>query len=128
MNTSKNVKITVFCPSGHRLRGGTELMGKTVRCPRCECEFIFAPTIPERTSDDYPSRTPVSESRVMAILGELDQAPAKPNPKPLPSQPCPKCSAAVIESLTVCPTCNTYIGLLPKFLRRLQIPDDSGQG
>ena len=42
-STQSNTKITVSCPSGHRLRGGPDLIGKMVKCPRCQWQFIFAP-------------------------------------------------------------------------------------
>ncbi len=178
MNTPPNAKITVFCPAGHRLRGGTELVGKQVRCPRCETQFVFAPTasaesLTTPSNSPQPSpRSAVTESRVMAILGEMQQstssAPGQPNspqrlPRPTvtesrvmailgemqkstasapdqpepsqlePSRPCVKCDGAVSESLSVCPHCNAYVGLMPMFMRELrhsdgQSPNDGSLG
>jgi hypothetical protein len=129
MKPSTNAKITLFCPSGHRLRGGTELMGRRVKCPKCKTEFVFAPTASESrpagsNRSDATSKRTVSESGVMAILGEMDRSVPPPRRQPPPSRPCPKCRGSVLESLSVCPSCNMYLGVMPTFMRELHDPSD----
>ncbi len=69
--------ITVSCPSGHRLRGGFEMFGKNVKCPRCQAAFVFAPD----KANDSDHRA-VTDTGVMRILGDMPQV----TPPPQPSQ------------------------------------------
>ena len=121
-----NTKLTVSCPSGHRLRGRVEMIGKRVKCPRCSVEFDFLKSSDTATHDRERVATPaagdrrgVSESRVMAILGDMNDLSSAPISEPTQSRPCAKCGGAVSESLTVCPHCNTYVGVMPNFMREL---------
>ncbi len=120
MNTPSNINITVFCPSGHRLRGGRELMGRRVICPKCQTQFDFAPEPTEPRPSAAPARRTVSESGVMAILGDMQQSPPPPRQQPPSTRPCPACSGAVNDGLPVCPHCGTYIGAMPTFMRQLR--------
>ena len=65
--------ITVSCPSGHRLRGGFEMFGKNVKCPRCQAAFVFAPA----KANDSDHRA-VTDTGVMRILGDMPQVTAPP--------------------------------------------------
>ncbi len=138
------VKITVACPSGHRLRGGTNLVGKRVKCPKCNSEFVFAPTQPAESQNravtdtgvmrilgDAPqSRPPAtksakSESRavtdtgVMRILGNHSASPPMQQPS-VEMRRCPRCQVLTPESAAVCEHCNCYLGAMPTFLKQMQ--------
>ena len=140
------VKITVQCPKGHRLRGGTNLCGKTIRCPKCQAEFVFAPTKPSP-----PENRQVTDTAVMRILGDgpgelvaenaapadADQAAlrrlsdtgvvrilAEPasietTSSEVETRPCPRCNVPTPENAAVCEHCNTYLGVMPTFLKQL---------
>ncbi len=111
-----NQKVTTACPSGHKVRGKSELVGKKVRCPRCEVEFVFALTI--KASAEAPSKE-VTDTGVMRILGSMDAVPPAPKRRVSTERPCPRCGTAVLESTPVCTHCNCYLGVLPTFLNEL---------
>ena len=103
--------MTCECPNGHRLRGSVKLIGKSIRCPRCNEKFVFG----------YYIRQTVSDTAVMRILGD----PPSPPPAPEPSdenatRPCDKCGVEVSSNATVCKHCNTYLGKLPDFFAKLR--------
>ena len=92
----------------------------TVRCPRCETPFVFAPNASDSRSAGPISKPTVSESRVMAILAETDNLPQPPGRDVGgTTHPCGNCERTVDESLSVCPHCNVYLGPLPTFMREL---------
>lgn len=142
------IKITVACPQGHRLRGDTQLVGKTIRCPKCQSEFVFAPSeptplpnravtdtavmrilgdgpsvaefgMPAEASKDKPTRRRnVTDTGVVRILD--DQQPAPPVPPTVEMRPCPRCQVLAPETASVCEYCNCYLGVLPTFLKQMQ--------
>jgi hypothetical protein len=144
------IKITVVCPQGHRLRGGTKLVGKTIRCPKCRSEFVFAPTKPTP-----PPNRAVTDTAVMRILGDGpgspaveskvdesnhrlisdtgvirildDQASAPPPPSTVEMRPCPRCKIPTPEAAAVCEHCNCYLGVMPTFLKQLHGTSDVAQ-
>lgn len=78
-------KITHLCPSGHRLSGGAELVGKTVKCPRCGAAFVFAPSAeapPTSPSAPVNDDRRVTDTRVMRILGDHPSPPVSSEPAP----------------------------------------------
>lgn len=116
---SRGGKITVSCPAGHRLRGDSRFVGKTVKCPRCQVQFVFAPTSP--TSDIRSVLDDrITDTGVMRILGD------SPSPGPIPAvtesartRPCPRCGTAVADNEVVCSYCNGYVAAMPAYLERL---------
>ena len=111
-------KFTVKCPKGHHVRGGTLVLGKTVRCPKCHSKFVFAPTNPA-------DKKPVTESGVMRILGDMPQATAALPRASVPMRPCTRCGVSIPESLAVCSHCHCYVGVLPTFLQQLTPSSDT---
>ena len=111
-----NQKVTTRCPSGHKVRGNADLVGKTVKCPRCEVRFIFALTM---TPTPSSTAKEVTDTGVMRILGSMDAVPPPPKRRNRRERPCPKCGTAVVENTPVCPNCNCYLGVLPTFLHRM---------
>lgn len=129
MREQSSSKITLFCPSGHRLRGGAELMGKRVVCPRCKSAFVFAPSPAQLRPKAAPSERDaphsVTESRVLAILAEQvgiersDGAPMDGGEKTPMVRRCHKCDRPISDADAVCPHCRTYQDELPTFMREL---------
>jgi hypothetical protein len=147
-STTTSTKITVTCPAGHRLRGGTLLIGKSVCCPKCHAEFVFAPS--RSTSGDgrqvtdtgvmrilgeMPKREPtmpfeeppsqkraVTDTGVMRILGDQPEI-SKPASGAVPLRPCSRCGVHIPESMAVCDHCHCYVGVLPAFMRQLTSDD-----
>lgn len=143
-----STKITVTCPDGHRLRGGTLLVGKTVRCPKCHTEFVFAgnhqragekrsvtdtgvlrilgemPKPPASLSIDerMHRKQSVTDTGVMRILGDMPETP-RPASVAVPHRPCSRCGVPIPETLAVCNHCHCYVGVLPTFMRQLT-PDE----
>ncbi|MDG2221285.1 MAG: hypothetical protein P8L85_07895 [Rubripirellula sp.] len=122
--TTPDSKITVQCPSGHRLRGDTKLIGKTVKCPKCEVDFTFAepePTHP--VTESSPSRVDnqeITDTGVMRILNEMGElARVDIEPNVVDSRPCTRCGTSVPENMAVCSYCNCYLGILPSYMQRL---------
>ena len=111
-----NNKVTVACPAGHKLRGNSSLVGKRVKCPRCDAEFVFALTF--KRSDKVDAKK-VTDTGVMRILGAMDAVPPAPKRRVKTERPCTRCGASVPENTTVCSQCNCYIGVLPAFLKEM---------
>lgn len=108
MNEYSQDKMTCKCSLGHKLRGSVDLIGKTVRCPRCNDKFVFG----------YEVRESVSDTAVMRILGE-GPAPL-PTPKAeMQTRPCKRCGVGISSKTSVCGHCNCYNGLLPDFFAKL---------
>ncbi|MFK8114722.1 MAG: hypothetical protein AB8B91_21150 [Rubripirellula sp.] len=114
--TTEDQKLSVSCPAGHHLRGGVELMGKRVKCPRCQAAFVFAPTRPPEAKPEPKS---VTESGVMRILGDMSPLPPSPKARAVSTRPCTRCGVAINETLSVCPHCACYVGALPKFMQQM---------
>jgi len=129
---SANTSITVSCPSGHRLRGGTELMGRVVQCPKCSQPLVFggAQAGQAATGTAEQDRVAVSpsgpreltESQVLAILSERVSSDAPEDASTVPRRPCRQCGNSVAETQAVCPRCRSYLGVLPTFMDRLADP------
>ena len=114
-NKNDSVKIAVACPSGHRLRGDSKLVGKTVECPKCETDFVFAPTL----SRHPDAEKTVTDTGVMRILGDMGSLPPAPERQSVETRPCTRCGVAISESLAVCNHCNCYVGVMPSFMRSM---------
>jgi hypothetical protein len=111
-------RITMACPSGHRVRGGVELIGRTVKCPKCQSQFEFRdPNV--RVDQPVESRK-VTDTSVMRILGEMgSEADLMPSDHEVALRPCTRCGVAIPESLTVCSHCNCYVGVMPSFMKQM---------
>ncbi len=115
-----NQKVTAACPSGHKVRGKASLVGKTVKCPRCSVEFVFALTFKPTAAAEAKE---VTDTGVMRILGSMDAVPPAPERRAKTERPCPRCATAVPESTPVCTHCNCYLGVLPTFLHEMSGSD-----
>ncbi len=111
-----NQKVTTACPSGHKVRGRSDLVGKKVRCPRCEVEFVFALTY--KPAADAAVKE-VTDTGVMRILGSMDAVPPAPKRRATTERPCPRCGTSVLDSASVCGKCNCYLGVMPAFLSEM---------
>lgn len=109
-------KVTAVCPSGHKLRGDSSLVGKTVKCPRCDVEFVFALTF---KSSPVADAKEVTDTGVMRILGDMETVPPAPKRRTNSDRPCNRCGTSVPESSAVCSHCNCYVGVLPSFLNEI---------
>jgi hypothetical protein len=109
-------KISTLCPSGHKLRGNSGLIGRTVKCPRCSCEFVFELTL-NRTSKTGGKQ--VSDTGVMRILGDMSALPPSPTRIDSSERPCSRCNALIPEDAPVCSHCKCYVGALPSFLKQM---------
>ena len=110
-------KITMACPSGHRVRGGVEMLGRTVRCPKCQVQFLFSPES-KRTTPTVESRK-MTDTGVMRILGDCSQMPEAAASTEATLRPCSRCGVAIPEALTVCSHCNCYVGVMPSFMKHM---------
>ena len=110
MNESKTPeqKITCACPRGHKLRGGPEMIGRQVRCPRCRDVFSFG----------YAIRESVSDTAVLRLLGDAPAPPPEPK-SAVRARPCNKCGHAISPEATVCQHCKFYVGQLDTFFQQL---------
>lgn len=109
-------KVAAVCPSGHKLRGDSSLVGKTVKCPRCEVEFVFALTFKPSPVVDAKE---VTDTGVMRILGDMETVPPAPKRRANQDRPCTRCGTSVPETSAVCGHCNCYVGVLPSFLNEM---------
>lgn len=108
-----NNKVTAVCPSGHKVRGKSTLVGKTVRCPKCQLAFVFALTVKPSARTQAKE---VTDTGVMRILGSMDAVPPAPKRRIRTERPCSRCGTAVPDNAAVCANCNCYLGVLPAFL------------
>lgn len=119
------------------------MLGKNVKCPRCQSPFVFAPTKSTdsnraitdtgvmRILGDMPRSTPpaqpkptdsrgVTDTGVMRILGDVAESkPARTPTAEAAIRPCTRCGIKIQESLAVCPHCNCYVGVMPKFMQEM---------
>ncbi|TWU34375.1 hypothetical protein Poly41_45220 [Novipirellula artificiosorum] len=111
-------KIEVQCPSGHHVRGGIELLGKRVRCPRCRETFLF----------ERPQSAAITDSGVMQILGSVEPLPPPPSLGHPVTRPCPTCGATISVNSHVCTHCSRYVGALPGYFRNFGGAPVKGSG
>ncbi len=98
-------QMTCRCPRGHKLRGKAEMVGKTVRCPRCSEKFVFG----------YFVRDSVTDTAVVRLLGDAPAPPPEPVKDPSVRM-CVRCGVSTSAHLSVCQHCNCYVGVMPDFL------------
>ncbi|MDM4016714.1 hypothetical protein [Roseiconus lacunae] len=109
MNETNSERVTCKCPGGHKVRGGSELIGKIVRCPRCKEKFVFG----------YQVRETVTDTAVVRLLGDGPTVPQAPSATEPALRPCTRCGIAISKNASVCKHCNCYVGHLPDYLTRL---------
>lgn len=105
----KTERMLCKCPHGHKLRGGVDLIGKSVRCPRCNEKFVFG----------YQIRESISDTAVMRILGAPSQSTDQS------SDQCRKCGAEISSETRGCKYCDDSVGQLPDFFSQLKGGSDS---
>ncbi|MGB7345831.1 MAG: hypothetical protein WBD20_16565 [Pirellulaceae bacterium] len=120
MDQSTDNKIASTCPSGHKLRGNVSLSGEKVICPRCKQVFIFGVS---------ESRTPtsVSDTGVMRILGDIPKTSQLGFAEAPATKPCGRCGVAIDATAPVCKHCNSYVGVMPEFMRSVLGTDSISQ-
>jgi hypothetical protein len=95
------------------LRGKAELIGKTIRCPRCSETFVFG----------YQIREEVTDTAVVRMLGDAPPPPPSPGASRQPAtRPCARCGVAISVKVSVCEHCQCFVGHLPDYLAGM---DDS---
>lgn len=136
---------TVICPQGHHLRASQRVVGKTLPCPVCKEMVIVdassavppshlaspsrvnSPVGRDSTKQESISRLApapgekrdtLSDTGVMRILGDF----VAPRVEPVVEderkfRSCPVCGCDVVESASVCKTCQCYIGPSPDFFK-----------
>ncbi|OYP35180.1 hypothetical protein [Rhodopirellula sp. MGV] len=112
MNETNTERVTCKCPGGHKVRGGSDLIGKTVRCPRCKEKFVFG----------YQIRETVTDTAVVRMLGDFPSLPVAPIAEQPTMRPCGRCGIAISTNASVCKHCQCYVGHLPDFFARLSNP------
>ncbi|KAA5545241.1 hypothetical protein FYK55_06140 [Roseiconus nitratireducens] len=117
MNENRDEQMTCQCPNGHKLRGNVELIGKTIRCPRCSETFVFG----------YQVRPSVTDTAVMRILGDGPGAmgPAQEETPQPRLRPCKRCGVSISATVSVCKHCNCYVGMLPDYLAQMHPPSNA---
>ena len=103
-------EIYVECPFGHRIRANVNLSGRKLACPKC-----MNPVVVPQAKDE------LTDTGVMRILDDANATGPAEQPKvtKAPSRLCPHCSAGISDSLAVCPQCQCYLGIVPRYLARL---------
>ena len=102
--------ISISCPSGHRLRGKSEMVGRKVKCPKCASVFVVS----------LPHRSELTDTGVMEILGEADAPPPPPPDESMPAtRLCPRCERLIAVWANVCEHCYCYVGQLPPEMQRI---------
>ncbi|NND97296.1 MAG: hypothetical protein HKN47_08215 [Pirellulaceae bacterium] len=101
--------IYVNCESGHRIKAGSSLRGKTLPCPKCRKPVVIA----EATD-------PLSDTGVMRILGDASPLPRAPLPMRMQLRPCPQCECDVRKDAPICQHCRSYIGASTDYTKRQQ--------
>ena len=100
--------VEILCPNGHRLMGSTDMVGRNVRCTKCQAKFPFV----------IPMKKSLTETGVLRILGDVSPVPMPPEVE-LPTQrPCPRCFKIISVNANVCEHCCCYVGILPNFLKQ----------
>ena len=97
--------IRVSCENGHPLKVKEKYAGQTGICPHCKARV------------EVPSRTPISDTSIMAILGEAALTEPHASTPPADSQSprtksCPRCQTLVSKSYRACPKCALYLPLV----------------
>lgn len=105
--------IAIQCPNGHRLTGPAELVGRKVRCSKCQTTFQL----------ELPRKASLTESSVVRLLGDVEP-PAAPAPDDdvqsrKSRKICQRCHHAISVHANVCEHCKCYVGALPNFLTQM---------
>lgn len=116
-HAESETQITMCCPSGHRVRGGTELLGRSVRCPKCQTPFVFAAEKPRPAPAVRPH--PMSDTGVMRILGDMSVSSLTQMDSEVAFRPCSRCGVTIPETMAVCSHCNCYVGVMPTFMKQM---------
>jgi hypothetical protein len=105
--------IAIQCPNGHRLTGPAELVGRKVRCSKCQTTFQL----------ELPRKASLTESSVVRLLGDVDPLPAPPSAveeeDPTKRKTCQRCHHSISVHANVCEHCKCYVGALPSFLTQM---------
>ncbi|MEO1619034.1 MAG: hypothetical protein AAFV88_24495 [Planctomycetota bacterium] len=102
-------QITCKCPRGHKLKGKPNLIGKSVRCPRCREKFVFG----------YQIREQVTDTAVVRLLGDAPAIPPAPKKTGADLRSCTRCGVAISKKTSVCEHCRCYVGHMPDFFDKL---------
>jgi hypothetical protein len=113
----KSERMLCRCPHGHKLRGSVELIGESVRCPRCNEKFVFG----------YQIRESISDTAVVRILGDAPPS-SRPNSDSESQDDeglCDRCGGPVSRAAGVCNPCQNSSSTLPDFFSQLRGGSDS---
>ena len=113
----KTERMLCRCPHGHKLRGSVDLIGESVRCPRCNEKFVFG----------YQIRESISDTAVVRILGDAPSSSGSESDSESEPDPpaCSSCGAPVSDTAIVCKPCLNSMGALPDFFSQLRGGSDS---
>lgn len=100
--------VDILCPNGHRLMGSTAMVGRNVRCTKCQAKFPFV----------IPMKKSLTETGVLRILGDVAPVPMPPEIALRTRRPCPRCFRSISVNANVCEHCVCYVGDMPEFLRQ----------
>ena len=104
----KMESVELFCPNGHRLVGSTEMVGRHVRCMKCQVKFPFV----------MPMKKSLTATGVQRILGVVSPVPMPPEAALPTKRQCPRCFKIISVNANVCEHCVCYVGEMPHFLRQ----------
>jgi len=107
------MSIKMLCPNGHKLRVDERHAGQRAMCPRCSARL----TVPT------PTRHELSESSIVALLGEASPHQAvltRAAPPERPKRTCPKCQTVMSAAYHICPQCRVYLPDQPRMERRMR--------
>ena len=94
--------VHIQCASGHRLKAGIHLRGKTLACPKCRTPVV----IPQ-------ANDALSDTGLMRILGDVAPLPAPrtmAKTSTVKPRSCPRCGLEVSQDRSVCRHCNCFVG------------------
>ncbi len=97
--------IRVICENGHALKVKEKYAGQVGICPHCECKVAI------------PARSPISDTSIMAILGQTDPGEQRTAVPQVESESprtknCPRCQTLVAKTYRACPKCALYLPLV----------------
>ncbi len=98
--------VDILCPNGHRLMGTTDMVGRNVRCTKCQAKFQF----------EIPLKKSLTETGVLRILGDFSPVPMPPEVALRTRRPCPRCFKIISVNANVCEHCICYVGDMPHLL------------
>jgi CBS domain-containing protein len=102
--------VTTECPNGHRVRGDSGWLHRSVRCPHCEAEFRFdRPESNAAVVTDVRVPPPVenrslSDTGVMRIIDAFGKPVVPPDDGS--TRHCRHCGAVFPSDISVCYSCN----------------------